>query len=187
MNKKYRLKIAWISPSTGKVFGIGDELTYSPSARAYYTKGSSVAFEKEVVENNTDWFEEIPEEKIKEERIEVSDIKHQWCFPKTNIGIAASKEIPESKFPAIKKAVEDVLNEVNISKGQLIENAILLLTANNYVVEKPEGNTWVGWHGYKFTEQDVKDAMRAMVSCMYHPEDNRGVSSAFEDWLKQRK
>lgn len=133
-----------------------------------------------------EWYQEI-----KEERIEVLSIG-MMDFGKSRaeaaITITTNDEIPESKFPAIKKAIEGVLNEKQ--DGDPIVNAQhLLYNAGFIVMPLKDFKSQIG----QFTEDDVKDAIKISVDNVIGYYKCWGscvgwtAESLFKNWLKQRK
>lgn len=114
MSKKYRLKQNLPDVCAGGVFKLSaDGMAYFLSSEKTGTGLNCYAYPVEFVENNTEWFEEIKEP----ERITVlglyntgeakpidSDRFYQlYQFHLWN-------KIPQDKLPAIKQAIEEVLN-----------------------------------------------------------------------------
>jgi len=104
MNRKYRL----LKPLPDS--NIGDIYIWNKSEKAYYKDGNVLGsyWTSEHVENNPEWFEEVTDT----ERTEVIKIEYlaKDIIGKKHIDIKLSSCIYEDQFPAIKKAIEKVLN-----------------------------------------------------------------------------
>lgn len=118
-NKKYRLLKDLPDYKAGELFEF-DGRYYKASTPC--SEGTHGRWPPKYVENNPDWFQEV----VEPERIEVSgmfvdrrkiNFKDTWTFT-----YEVSAEIPDSKFPALKKAIEACLNEsygILIPKGTM--------------------------------------------------------------------
>ncbi len=117
MNKYKLLKPLLIyNDGSGCTYGAGTILYQNTDLpNWYYTPDGEGVLAKKVVENNPDWFQKIEPEERKE-HFEVEKITEFGRDGNDNYGwkgsyqIRLSKAIESDKFPAIKSAIESVLN-----------------------------------------------------------------------------
>lgn len=112
--KKYRLLKDCLDSKQGDTF------SYDKENDCYYNDnrdGSHIDYlSPKILENNPDWFEEVlPVSEPVPERITVELDGNDTDEPYQVLGkgyyeFRTSKEIPEDKFPAIKQAIESVIN-----------------------------------------------------------------------------
>ena len=95
---------------------VGDIYIWNESQKAYYKNGNVLDsyWQREEVENLSEWFEPVPEHQPK--RIEVEVFGGRMKGADLTIRLHSHEDIfPEYKFPAIKEAIERVLNDTGIS------------------------------------------------------------------------
>lgn len=159
--KRYRLKKDLEYPGyfwkAGSEFYRNGDLYYSCNPSGFKASLPNTKW----VELYPDWFEEIKEP----ERIEVTLRNYQvYAGPYTMIKdskrlvVDATEEIPEVKGPAIKKAIEDVLNgkyhDVLFANE---EGTIVNIDGRFYAAENNVRKVFGMW-----TDEDVKNAMDFM-------------------------
>jgi len=96
--KTYRLLRDLPSVKAGAIFKPASALAYFHSDTSRF----HVEYCNDIVENSPDWFKEVRPE------FEVTINKGTFG---TKLFVECAKEIPTEKLPAIKKAIEFVLNE----------------------------------------------------------------------------
>lgn len=157
--KRYRLKKDINSPSLQAKAGAIGELTCVDQV---WFNNNSFYFHISTVEENTEWFEEVGE---KFQVIGVNKPKHSYGFYIDYI-MRVTQEIPSEKIPAIKEAIERVLNNemvfefipinVKYTKDQLIEAERKAFYAGRRFAYQTSIEHNIFYHDTKFPKSPAK-------------------------------
>lgn len=108
MTKRYKLLKDLPDYNAGEIFEYSEDGYYR--ALTYCDDGVKGAWPPKYVENNPTWFQEI-KEPVRIEVTRIYDLNNVYQPQCVRTGFETSAPIPGDKFPAIKQAIEKVLNE----------------------------------------------------------------------------
>ena len=166
MTKKYKLLKELPGVPYGAIYTQenDDPNFFNTDGKSYYDRVS-----RYLIEGNPDWFSEIKEQ----ERIEVQDFWFEYSpiIDGFKYCLNVSKSIPKEKFPAIKQAIEDVLNQEQ-EMTEALRDGIKLKTAQ--------------FKGYKFEEgklrvpQDIAEQLRPLTP--EYQKEKAATDTVVKDW-----